>query len=72
MSSFKKKTCKGTFRQVFICLRPGPLSSYDPIPLRLIYVYTVTYSHREGGGENGTREKVRGAKVYKAGSKIPA
>jgi hypothetical protein len=39
-----------------------------------VYVYTVTYSHRErgGGGENGTREKVRGAKVYKAVSKIPA
>ncbi len=33
----------------------------------ILYVY----SHREGGGESWTREKVRGATVHKAGSKIP-
>jgi hypothetical protein len=45
--------------------RPPPYTLY-------IYVYTVyTYSHREGVGEELTREKVRGATVHKAGSKIP-
>ncbi len=54
----------------------GPLPSYDPIlpPLHTVYVYTVymycTYSHWEGGGvAELTREKVRGAIVYKAGRK---
>ncbi len=39
-------TCKGTLRQVFICLWPEPYT----LPLHTAYVYTVfTYSHREGG-----------------------
>ena len=38
MSQSKKLTCKGTLRQVFICLRP---------PLHTVYIL-YTYSHREG------------------------
>ncbi len=36
--NLKKLTCKGTLRQVFICLRP---------PLHTVYIL-YTYSHREG------------------------
>jgi hypothetical protein len=54
--------CKGTLRQVFICLRP-------PLALHTVYIL-YTYSHREGV-EGWTREKIRGPTVYKAGSKIP-
>jgi hypothetical protein len=61
-----KLTCKGTLRQVFICLRPR--TPYPP--LYTLYTVQYTYSHREGG-ESLTREKVRGATVHKAGSKIP-
>ncbi len=77
----KKLTCKGTLRQVFICLRPPPLlgfclgwssnfagSETGQIqtvkvlqnmvsnrttclpPLHTVYVHTISYSHREGGG----------------------
>ncbi len=55
-----KLTCKGTLRQVFICLRPRtPCIQY-------------TYSHREEEEEESwTREKVRGGTVHKAGSKMP-
>ncbi len=54
----QKFTCNGTLRQV----------SVWGLELH-------TYSHRgrekgEGGGENWTREKGRGATVHKAGSKI--
>jgi hypothetical protein len=47
-----------------------PALSYDPPPTHCIRVYTIqyTYSHREGG-EELTREKVRGAIVHKAGRK---
>jgi hypothetical protein len=63
----KKLTCKGTLRQVFICLITPP-----PHPPVTHCIRTCTYTHREGGrGERWTREKVRGAKVHKAGSKIP-
>ncbi len=44
-----------------------------PPPLTHCVVCTCilyTYSHREGGGEKWTRDKVRGATVHKAGSKI--
>jgi hypothetical protein len=49
----------------------GSLPSSDPIPppLTLYMCILYTYSHRKGGREL-TREKVRGATVYKAGSKI--
>ncbi len=54
MSSFKKFTCKGTLRQVFLYEAPSPpmsMTPYSPPPLHTVYVYTVryTYSHREGG-----------------------
>jgi hypothetical protein len=39
MSSSKKLTCKGTLRQVFVCLRPR--TPYRPPPLHTVYVYTV-------------------------------
>jgi hypothetical protein len=74
MSTSKKKlTCKGTVRQVFICLRPR--TPYPPPLTHCIRVYgyvLYTYLLREGGeGESETREKIRGATVNKAGSKIP-
>ncbi len=71
MSSSKKCACKGTLRQVFVCLRPphqnsyiGHLDrfSYDPIPTppHAVYVYCIhIYSiliHTGGWGEL-TREK---------------
>jgi hypothetical protein len=77
MSSSKKLTCKGTLRQVFICLRPRtPYTAYTPIPLPYtMYTckqYSTYFLHREGGRRGDwTREKVRGATVHKAGSKIP-
>ncbi len=58
----------------------GSLPSFDAIPYTPPYtlytyirVYCIpTYSHRErGGGGKLTREKVRGATIHKAGSKIP-
>jgi hypothetical protein len=67
----KKLTCKGTLRQVFICLRSsGP---YPPPLTQCIRVYSVSlyvFLQRKGGG-CWTREKVKGATVYKAESKIP-
>jgi hypothetical protein len=39
MSSSKKLTCKGTLRQVFICLRPR--TPYPPPPLHTVYVSKV-------------------------------
>ncbi len=50
----------------------GPLPSYDPILPPLTHckrVYKYTYSHREGG-EEMTREKVRGEVVHKTGRKF--
>jgi hypothetical protein len=43
----KKFTCKGTLRQVFICLRPR---THTPPPPHTHMLYT-------GGGESWTREK---------------
>jgi hypothetical protein len=53
----------------------GPLPSSDPIhpppPTHCIRVHCIiTHTGKRGGGEL-TREKVRGATVHKAGSKIP-
>ncbi len=68
MPSFKKLTCKGTLRQVFICLR---LRTPYPPPLHIVCMYTVnlfTQGRGRGGGkESWTREKVRGATVHKEG-----
>ncbi len=54
MSSSKKFTCKGTLRQVFICL--SLLPSYDSTTLPLTHCIRVcilyTYSYREGGYES--------------------
>jgi hypothetical protein len=57
----KKITCKGTLRQVIICLRTR--TPYPPPPYtRYTCMYTV-YSRREGGGEGedlNQREGLRG------------
>ncbi len=45
---FLKLTSKGTWGQVFICLRP-PFPS-PPCYTLYEYMYPCTYSHREGGG----------------------
>ncbi len=64
----KKLTCKGTLRQLFICVRPKP-PPRPPPPLYTCIQYI--YSQREGGrGVSWTREKRRGTTVHKAGSKI--
>ncbi len=61
----QKLTCKGTLRQVFICLR-----TRTPYTTPRTHCIQYTYSHSEGGGgDSWTREKVRGATVHKAGSK---
>ncbi len=55
----EKLTCKGTLRQVLICLRP-PLFLWPHTPL-LYSVHTcIMYTYSHMGGEL-TREKVRGA-----------
>jgi hypothetical protein len=46
MSSSKKLTCKGTLRQVFICLK---LRNPYP-PLHTVYVYTVYPLQTKKGG----------------------
>jgi hypothetical protein len=56
-------TCKGTLRQVLICLIP-----LLPHCIRRTF---CTHTWKVGEGGERTREKVRGAKVHKAGSKIP-
>jgi len=57
---------------VFICLRPPPLlDPITPSPLHTAYVYIVHLLKQGRGGRVEPREKVRGATVHKAGSKIP-
>ncbi len=64
----KKLTCKGTLRQVFISRRPRN-RTYSPE--HTVYVYTVFSVHiHTGRGGGGNWEKVRGATVNRAGSKI--
>ncbi len=52
VSSSKKFTCKGTLRQVFICL------SYTTPPLHTVYVHVLI--QREKGGEGGVEPERRG------------
>jgi hypothetical protein len=78
----KKDSCKGTLRQVFICLRPPSLQGFRVLlcwSSNFTYrqICTCTYSHRErgGGGVEPEIEERRGARGEginrKAGSKIP-
>jgi hypothetical protein len=69
MSSSKKLTYRDFAAGVNLLM---PRTPY-PSPLHTVYVYTVylfTQGRREWG-EFSTREKVCGATVHKAGSKIP-
>jgi hypothetical protein len=77
MSLSNKLTYKGTLRQIFY-LSETPLPFYDPIllppPPYTLYTciqYIVLIHTGKGvrGGGELTREKVRGAKVHKAGQK---
>jgi hypothetical protein len=71
-----KFTCKGTLRQVFICLRPR--TPYPPPKYCSVYVYTVYLFIQGrglgGGGELNQREGERATGLstdHKAGLKIP-
>jgi hypothetical protein len=59
----KKLTCKGTLRQVFICLRSR--TPYPPPPLHCNRVYSIL------GGERWRVEPERRLEGHKAGSKKP-
>ncbi len=61
----RKLTCKGTLRQVFICLS---LRTPYP-PLHIVYVYTVycIYSHKEGGGGVRPERREEGQQFTKLG-----
>jgi len=70
MSSSKKLTCKGDFAAgVYLSEAQNPI----PPLTYCIRVYSILIHTGKGGRgeERGTREKVRGATVHKAGSKIP-
>ncbi len=65
----KKFTCKGALWQVFYLSEAPfpPMTPCSPSPLHTVYVYTI-YLFTQGGGGGGrelTREKVRGATIYK-------
>jgi hypothetical protein len=62
----KKLICKGTLRQVIICLRPR--SPYPP--LNSIYVYSV-YLFTQGRGEGGVEpeRRLEGQQFTKIGRK---
>ncbi len=69
MSAFLKKfTRKGTWRQVFICLRP-PIPSPSPPLLHTIHTPVLIHTGKEGRGGRWTSEKVRGTLVHKRGRK---
>jgi hypothetical protein len=67
----KKFTCKGTLRQVFLCLRHPPYLWHHTGP-RTVYVYTV-YLFTQGRGERGGRvepeRKLDGQQFTKLGRK---
>jgi hypothetical protein len=50
MPSSKKLTCKGTLRQLFICLRPGTPYPTPPYTLYCIRVYSILFHTVKGGG----------------------
>ncbi len=53
----KQLTCKGTLRQVFICLRPKtPYPPPAPPSIHTVYVYTVCLFKQGRGGELNQRE----------------
>ncbi len=60
-----KLSSKGILWQMFICPRP---KTPHPPPLHTVYVYTVTYSHREGGRVEPER-RLEGQQFTKLGRK---
>ncbi len=77
MSSSKKTGLKRDFAVgVYLSEAPSPptISYTLPPPLthcKRVRVYCILIHTGKGGGKRRTREKVRGATVHKAGSKIP-
>ncbi len=75
----KNFTCKGTLRQVFTFLRPPPLldfcsgrsSNFVGSESGQKHILYIDFGKGGGVGGRWTREKVRGAIVGNAGSKIP-
>jgi hypothetical protein len=55
----KKFPCKGTLRQVFICLRPRTPYIYTsiPLPLHTVRVYSILFT--QGRGKEGEVEPER-------------
>ncbi len=67
---FFKITSKGTWQQVFICLRPPITSTPRPFT-RCMNTYQLPHRERGvGGGGRWTSEKVREALVHKRGRKF--
>jgi hypothetical protein len=63
----KKFTCKGTWRKVFICLRPRIPS---PPPLYTVYVYTVyLFTQGRWEGEVEPERRLKGQQFTKLGRK---
>jgi hypothetical protein len=60
-------TCKGTLRQVFICLRPR--TPYTPLShCILVYsIYLFTQGRREGGGRFEPVKRLEGQQFTKLG-----
>jgi hypothetical protein len=54
-NALKKFTCKGSLRQVFICLTPR--TPYPPPPYTRYTCIQYAYSHREGGGGELTQRE---------------
>jgi hypothetical protein len=61
-----KFTCKGTLRQVFICLRPR--TPYPPYTL-CIRVYSIRFHTGKEGGEVGPGRRLEGQQFTKLGRK---
>jgi hypothetical protein len=69
----KSLLLKGLFGRCLSVWGPEPHTPPNPYTLYTCIQYTYSaYSHTEGGGgKSWTKDKVRGATVHKAGSKIP-